>query len=853
MRTSLFTLPAALALPLLTLTACGDKDDDDGDDTGGVTETDADADGFSAEDDCDDSDAAVNPDAAEVCDGVDNNCDGLVDDDDPAVELSTGRTFYGDADHDGHGDADAPVQACALPEGAAESDDDCDDADPAIRPSATEICDDADVDEDCSGDADDADPGVDPATQTTTWPDADGDGFGDADDPGTASCDPPSGGVEDATDCDDADPAIHPDATEVCDDADVDEDCDGVADDADDSVDSAGQGLGYPDSDGDGYGADSDGGSLYCDLPSAVVADATDCDDGDAAVNPGATEVCDESDVDEDCDGDTNDDDASVDPATQSLGHIDTDGDGYGDADDAGTLYCALPSGVVSDATDCDDAESAVNPGATEVCDAVDNDCDATTSESGMVSFTSASGLSSDATATYSGGTASTPVDVALATAGTLSFCDDTFYVNLAVEADLSIVGVLGTEVLDGAGAGTVVAIETDAVIVSIENLTIQNGVAEVDAFSAGPGTEGGGGIVCASTASLDLDQVVLSQNEGYAGGGLASNGCTVDIVDSELSDNLATFGAGMMVGDGDISLVGSDLSLNTADTTGGGLYAFTDAVVSFSDTRIEGNEANFGGGVQVHGADVSCTGTATADASIIGNTAAIEAGGVRMVSGASTSAFTATLCDLGASGTADDNVGQDVYIDATDVPYAAGDGATFTCDDTGCGTEQTFSVGDTPSGSDQDDYIKGNVFLADTDATLHGFRQYLGPASTCELDFYVLSSSTGTGAWTVEWSDTGRTASSSSLDWQAADDIDLIVASGTYYALVTGFRCSSGQVSYRFFNADTADDAGFGTHHASYNDSSYSAVLGTTTSSGSLSTSSGRARYGMEVDVTEL
>ena len=61
--------------------------------------------------DCDDLDPAAYPGGAEVCDGVDNNCDGLVDDADPSVDLSGGSTFHLDADRDGYGDAGSSMEA----------------------------------------------------------------------------------------------------------------------------------------------------------------------------------------------------------------------------------------------------------------------------------------------------------------------------------------------------------------------------------------------------------------------------------------------------------------------------------------------------------------------------------------------------------------------------------------------------------------------------------------------------------------------------------------------------------------------------------------------------------------------
>ena len=83
-----------------------------------------------------------------------------------------------------------------------------------------------------------------------------------------------------------------PVATEVCDGADVDEDCDGAADDADDA-DPSTMSTYWLDADGDGYGSDAAPSVSGCDLPAGYAAVAGDCDDVDAAINPAATEVCD--------------------------------------------------------------------------------------------------------------------------------------------------------------------------------------------------------------------------------------------------------------------------------------------------------------------------------------------------------------------------------------------------------------------------------------------------------------------------------------------------------------------------------------------------------------------------------
>ncbi len=157
--------------------ACGYADLD-ADGVPDFVDSDIDGDGHPNLYDCQPYDPAVNPGAVEVCDGVDNNCDG-VSDEPPACAT----------DNDGDGFTD---------------DVDCDDDNPAVYPGAPEVCD--YDDNDCDGVIDEDD-----VCDTGTPPvDADGDGF------------------DVSSDCDDADPSVYPGATEVCNG--VDDDCDGVID-----------------------------------------------------------------------------------------------------------------------------------------------------------------------------------------------------------------------------------------------------------------------------------------------------------------------------------------------------------------------------------------------------------------------------------------------------------------------------------------------------------------------------------------------------------------------------------------------------------------------------------------------
>jgi len=306
--------------------------------------------------DCDDLDPSVNPDALETCDGRDNDCDGLVDDEDSSVTGAT--TWYQDSDQDGFGTDSSTVVQCARPEGYTAEGGDCDDARADIHPGAGESCD--GVDNDCDDLIDDQDPDVsDPATW---YLDQDGDGFGQ-----TASslvqCTQPDGYVTDAGDCDDSNAAIAPEAIEICDS--LDNDCDGLTDDQDPEVE--GRPTWYLDNDEDGYGT-SRIFLVQCAQPDWYVDNDQDCDDMAADIHPGADEWC--NGLDDDCDGETDED--ALDASTW---YRDEDGDGFGVPDET-TAACARPEGFVANAEDCDDSRADISPGAEEACDGLDNDCD---------------------------------------------------------------------------------------------------------------------------------------------------------------------------------------------------------------------------------------------------------------------------------------------------------------------------------------------------------------------------------------------------------------------------------------------------------------------------------------------
>jgi hypothetical protein len=333
---------------------------------------DADLDSFAACLECDDSDPLINPAALEICDDLDNDCDGAIDDADSSLDPSTTLDWYEDADGDGYGDPAGLSETCDPTGGAVAVATDCDDGDATTSPGAPEVCD--GFDDDCDGLVDDADPDVDTSTGSIWYADGDGDGYGDAGSVAWA-CTQPIGFVGRAGDCDDSLASVSPAGQEVC--GGSDEDCDGLIDDADPSVDLSSGSVFYDDDDSDGYG-DAGDRVWSCLLPAGAVAVAGDCDDTDASVSPGDPEVCDG--VDDDCDGLVDDEDPSVDLSTGIEVFADVDADGYGDPGDMLSV-CEVPAGYLEDDGDCDDGDALISPAADEVCDAVDNDCDGLTDD----------------------------------------------------------------------------------------------------------------------------------------------------------------------------------------------------------------------------------------------------------------------------------------------------------------------------------------------------------------------------------------------------------------------------------------------------------------------------------------
>lgn len=315
--------------------------------------------------DCNDDPAtgsAIHPEATEICNGIDDNCNAATDEGVLSV-------FYLDADLDSYGNGAISLPACFPPEGYVADSTDCNDEPSGgmlIHPGSPEICN--ELDDDCNF-------MVDEGVMSVFYEDADGDSFGNIN-AATTACTVPPGFSSDSTDCDDMPGSgflINPLATELCNAA--DDNCDGT-------IDEGVQSKFYVDEDGDGYGIASTS-MTGCSPWNGYVADSTDCNDDPSAgpdIHPAAQEICNE--LDDDCD-------MVVDEEVKTVFYEDADQDSYGNAL-ISVAACTLPALYSTDSTDCYDAViggAYVHPGAEEVCNEVDDNCNGATDEGVQVSF----------------------------------------------------------------------------------------------------------------------------------------------------------------------------------------------------------------------------------------------------------------------------------------------------------------------------------------------------------------------------------------------------------------------------------------------------------------------------------
>ena len=268
--------------------------------------------------DCDDTNIAINPNAVEICNSMDDDCNGQIDDG------LIFQDYFVDFDGDGFG-AGTLISSCIdLGVGYVMNNSDCNDQNSSVNSSVSEICNNIDdncneeIDEgfdldfdsftSCSGDCDDTNSSVFPgALELEDSIDNNCDGFIDEgfDIDG-------DGYSESEGDCNDASASINPGATEIC---------NGIDDDCDTQID-------------EGFDLDADG-YTSCN---------GDCDDNNIGVYPGAIDI--DDNIDNDCDG-------LIDE------NADSDGDGF-----------------TPEEGDCNDSNPNTYPNAQETCNELDDDCD---------------------------------------------------------------------------------------------------------------------------------------------------------------------------------------------------------------------------------------------------------------------------------------------------------------------------------------------------------------------------------------------------------------------------------------------------------------------------------------------
>ncbi|RME24388.1 MAG: hypothetical protein D6798_11345 [Deltaproteobacteria bacterium] len=377
----------------------------------------------------------------------------------------------------------------------------------------------------------------------------------------------------------------------------------------------------YADLDADGYG-DPNNAVEACTAPTGYVGNAADCDDADGHVHPDADEAC--NGIDDDCDAEIDED-----PADGSTWYADADGDGYGDPD-APVVSCDEPSDAVSNDADCNDSDDAVYPGAPELCDGIQNDCDAGwTSDAGTATWFGSDGTVTDLSATFAAGADGAPATWSSADSGLLRVCEGTWYVNLELTGDDVEVEGIDDPVLDGGTAGRVLRLDA-ASTASIHDIAFQRGdsawrggcihasggvlAVERVTMAACTATAAGGGLSVQDLAEFSVTDSIFTGNQSADDGGAIG----IDSVDAVsmsatiFEDNSGEGYGGALWAQDVVSLSADGLTVteNTSDSAGGA-FALEGVGATISGSSFTGNVGRGGGAIWINdGTALTVTGS---------------------------------------------------------------------------------------------------------------------------------------------------------------------------------------------------------------------------------------------------
>jgi len=458
------------------------------------------------------------------------------------------------------------------------------------------------------------------------------------------------GGFDTAQPADTGSDCVPTKTTEDCATA-ADDDCSGT----DNDVGATGCTTFYYDEDGDNFGREGDTGRCLCYGEAPWQAYRTgDCDDTDDKVHPEAYEYCSTVGVDDDCDGEP-DDAGAIDTVPF---YRDLDGDGYG-ASIGSVEACTPPSGYVDNADDCDDNDAQVHPGASELCDGIETDCDDATTDVNRATVYTDDTLAS-VVGTWT--TLQTALD-ATPDGGVIVACPGTYTGPVFIDGSLTLRSLDGAEttIIDAMAAGAAVTVISGDV--AIEGLTLTGGKNE---------SFGGGIDAFGHTGSLELRDAVLEGNEAsFGGGGAFQSSDGYRLTGTTVRDNVATEGGGGLFLDSEGELDG--LTIETNDAEYGGGVAAGETTSSATDLEITGNTADRGAGIYVYGGSAL-----TVVTSAITSNVATTGGGGAVVASDADNTLISDDCDWGEGAT--DNDPDDIYL-SWDSQYDWGAGASFTCE----------------------------------------------------------------------------------------------------------------------------------------------------------------------------